>query len=248
MGFARRLPKVRGSFRFNGTLEKESYLKVQFHSGSKMNRVIRSISIAFLVIMLLSLIVSRVHAKTFHGQVIDADTKEPIEGAAVVAYWYKARVTTIGDENLTLKDIKETLTDKNGQWTITGPKGRIHDPFPYFSTITGIYYTKEPQFIIFKPGYCSWPKGFSIEACKGKMKSKGPGQIMEGKILELPKLADRQDRLKVCPNTISSSSDDPREEIKIQKKQLDFLRLINEERRNLGLSEYKLYQRLRNEK
>jgi len=213
-----------------------------------MSRIARAGLISVLILAMLLWITSCGSAMTFHGQVIDADTKEPIEGAVVVVYWYQARMTAIGEENLTLKDIKESLTDKNGQWTITGPKGRMHDLFPYFSTITGIHYTKEPEFIIFKPGYCSWPKGFSIEVCKGKMKSEGPGEIMEGKILELPKLKNKEDRLTVLPSTLSSSSDDPQEEIRIQKKQLEFLRLINEERRNLGLSEYKLFERLRDEK
>jgi hypothetical protein len=181
--------------------------------------------------------------------VIDADTKEPVEGAVVVAYWYSERPSILG-EDPRLKDVKEALTDKDGNWSIVGYKGKESPPtyFPIFIVAT-FRYTKEPQFIIFKPGYCSWPDGYSIEACKGRINFKGPGEIMEGKILELPKLTDRKDRLRACcPNTISSSSDDPQKEKKIQKKQLEFLRLINEERKNLGLEEFKIYEELKNEK
>ena len=35
--------------------------------------------------------------KTFHGQVIDAETKMPIEGAAVVIHWVEARGTVAGE-------------------------------------------------------------------------------------------------------------------------------------------------------
>jgi hypothetical protein len=213
-----------------------------------MSRVSRTGLISILIVTWLFVVTTCVSAKTFHGQVIDADTKEPIEGAVVVAYWYKARTTLLGEEDVTLKDVKETLTDKNGQWAVTGPKGREHDLFPYFSTITGIYYTQPPLFIVFKPGYCSWPERFSIDACKSKIKPEGSGRIRDGKTIELPKLTNRGDRLRNCPETVSSSSDDPREYKKIQKKQLEFLRLINEERRNLGLSEYKMYKELKNEK
>jgi len=214
-----------------------------------MNNVLRSISIWFFVIMLLSFMISCAHAKTFRGKVIDADTKEPIEGAVVVAYWYKARTTPLGEESMTLKGVKETLTDKNGQWTITGPKGRMHDLFPYFSTITGIYYTQEPSFIIFKPGYCSWPQGFYIDACRDKIKPGGNGKIIEGETIELSKLTKREDRLRALSvGPIFANTNDPGKERQFLKKQIEFLRLIDEERKTLGLSEYGYYEELKYEK
>lgn len=89
---------------------------------------------------------------TFRGNVIDYDTKEPIEGAVVVAEWQESRDTIAGGSSR-YKDVKETLTDKNGEWVIVGPKGRRYDPVPFWSFITGIHYTMHPGFIIFKPGY-----------------------------------------------------------------------------------------------
>jgi hypothetical protein len=214
-----------------------------------MSRVSGTGLISILIVTWLFVITTCVSAKTFHGRVIDADTKEPIEGAVVVAYWYKARTTLLGEEDVTLKDVKEALTDKNGQWAVTGPKGREHDVFPYFSTITGIYYTQPPLFIVFKPGYCSWPEGFSIDACKSKIKPEGSGRVTEGKTIELPKLTNREDRLKAQRiSEIYPSSDDPKVIRKYLKKQLELLRLLDEERRNLGLSEYKIYEELKNEK
>jgi hypothetical protein len=163
--------------------------------------------------------------RTFKGKVIDFETKEPIEGVVVVAIWYEARATVAGSDTR-LKDVKEALTDKSGEWSIVGPEGRRYDPLPGLSFLTGIYFTKEPELIIFKPGYCSWPKGFSINACKG-MKSSGMGEIMEGKTVELPKLTKTEDRIMAKPAPEGEKED--------WKKQKQLIKLINEERRNLGL-------------
>jgi len=57
------------------------------------------------------------------GKVVDADTREPIEGAVVVAVWHEA-TATISGESTRLKDVKEILTDKNGEWTMEGPTGK----------------------------------------------------------------------------------------------------------------------------
>ncbi len=171
--------------------------------------------------------------KTFHGRVVDAETKEPIVGAVVVAYWYEARATISG-ESTRYKDVKEILTDKNGEWSITGPKGSRGSNFmAYLTFFTGAHYTREPSFIIFKPGYCSYPNGVSIESCKG-MKFSGDGEIMEGKALELPKLLknmNKVDRLRVIPGPVAGEGS--------LEKQREFIRLLNEESRNLGIPEYK---------
>jgi hypothetical protein len=125
---------------------------------------------------------------TFKGRVIDAETKEPIEGAVVVARWNKEKGMFI--ETVTkLKDVKETLTDKNGEWTIKGPEGHEsgHPLYVIVSHIPFVYYTLKPSFIIFKPGYCSYPGGFGIAACRG-LKPGGKGPIIEGTTIELPRL------------------------------------------------------------
>ena len=194
------------------------------------------------------LMASCAHAKTFKGRVIDADTKEPIEGAVVVAYWYKAR-DTIAGESTTLKDVKECLTDKNGEWSITGPKGRADELIPGFSFFTGIHYTREPLFIVFKPGYCSWPEGFNIDSCRDRINITGDKEkrIGEGGTLELPKLTKREDRLRASRISPLQPSNETRIR-EFLKKQMEFLRLINEEKRYLGLDEYKIYKELRNEK
>jgi hypothetical protein len=114
---------------------------------------------AFLILVVLKTPAS---AATFKGKVIDADTKQPIESAVVVASWLEERATPTGSISR-LHDVKETLTDPNGEWVIEGPKGREGDDVTaFFTLITGTYYARPPEFVIFKPGYCSWPGGFGI--------------------------------------------------------------------------------------
>ena len=167
--------------------------------------------------------------RTFHGQVIDAETRKPIEGAAVVIHWVEARGTVAG-ESTRFKDVKEILTDKEGKWAITGPEGSEgNDLIAYLTFFTGIHYTRKPDFIIFKPGYCSYPGGLSIEACKG-IKFSGSGETMAGKIIELPRLELREDRIKTMAHgpIVAEGA---------LEKQKEFVRLINEERKSLGLQE-----------
>ena len=167
--------------------------------------------------------------KTFHGQVIDAETKKPIEGAAVVVHWVEARGTVAG-ESTRFKDVKEVLTDKDGKWSITGPEGSEgSDLIAYLTFFTGIHYTRKPDFIIFKPGYCSYPGGLSIEVCKG-IKFGGTVETGAGKIIELPKIESREDRLKAMAHgpIVAEGA---------LQKQKGFVRLINEERKSLGLGE-----------
>ena len=112
-------------------------------------------------------------AATFRGKIIDADTKQPIEGAVVVATWSE-ETTTIGATHTRLKDVKEVLTNKNGEWEIHGPRGKdsefMENIMAFLGVFTGIYYTRPPEIIYFKPGYCSYPSGYGIPGCKNKIK------------------------------------------------------------------------------
>jgi hypothetical protein len=193
----------------------------------------------FILFVLLILVDKPLYGDTFKGRVIDADTKEPIEGAVVVATWHKARATPHG-ETSRLKDVKEALTDKNGEWVIEGPKGRWSGNITaIFTFLTGTYYTRPPEFIIFKPGYC--PYGSLVDVCMRKeIKPMGHDKIAEGVTVELPRLTSGEDRVRVIPHPIDFNGN-PRE---LYKKQREFIRLINEERRNLGLREFPIPKEL----
>ena len=192
-----------------------------------MRKSLTHILIIFVTVICFFSINPIAHAKTFSGRVIDADTQEPIEGAVVVVYWHEARRTSIGDLSTRLKDVKETLTDKNGEWSVAGSAGGENTISSYLSLITGMYYTREPEFIIFKPGYCCWPEGFAIDACSEKLNPEGNGKIREGNIIELLKLRREKDRVRNIPGIAGGEN--------ALEKQKEFIRLINEESRNLGL-------------
>jgi hypothetical protein len=195
-------------------------------------------SLFTLFIALTTLVISACGA-TFHGRIIDADTREPIEGAAVVASWSEERATIAGPTGR-LKDVKETLTDKNGEWVIKGPKGRIGgDTLAMFTFFTGMYYTEPPLFIVFKPGYCSHPNGFSIESCKGKIKPENRDKLANGETVELPRLENREDRRR-------NSSISLPDTMKMKKKLINLIRLLDEEEAYLypGFQGKSLYKEL----
>jgi hypothetical protein len=188
----------------------------------------------FIILMIYATTTAR--GATFKGKVIDADTKQPIEGAVVVTSWIEERMTVTGGGQRT-KDVKETLTDKDGKWEIRGPRG--DGITKWFALIPGVYYTHSPEFIVFKPGYCSYPKGFGIASCKGKIKTYNNGTSENiGEIVELPKLIDREDRKRSLPDPIH-----PDAEKNFYSAQRAFIGLINEESRNLGLGEYDTLRR-----
>ena len=56
-------------------------------------------------------------AGPWRGKVIDAETKEPIEGAVVLAVWHRNYRTPAGD-NAYFYEAKEVLTNKEGRFEI----------------------------------------------------------------------------------------------------------------------------------
>jgi hypothetical protein len=180
-----------------------------------------------IIIMAVVIISTSGCAHTYRGRVIDAETKEPIEGAAVVVYWNKEKGVFI-DTVQKLKKVKETLTDKNGEWTIKGPKGHDYDEISpllvIVSHIPFVYYTIRPEFIVFKPGYCSVPKPASLlDKCKG-MKFIGGDDYGYGATIELPRLTEKEDRKRARPGKVGHEN-------KWFQKQKEFIKLIEQEKR-----------------
>ncbi len=198
----------------------------------------------FMVVLLFLSLGENAWGATFKGKVIDADTKQPIESAVVVASWSEERATPTGPTTR-LKDVKETLTDKNGMWLIEGPKGgEVGDIKAIFSFLTGTYFTNPPEFIVFKPGYCSWPAGFGIDACKEKIRPGGSDKVAKGENVELPRLTIREDRLRaqrIWPSQLGGDKESA-------KKVIRLLRLLNEEARALGIPEDPWLKEIENEK
>jgi hypothetical protein len=153
----------------------------------------------------------------YRGQVVDAETKAPLVGAVVVVRWLRDRVYPVHmvAENYA---VRETVTDVEGRFVLDAKD--VEEGAPRR--------TRRPGFLIFLPGYGSYPKqhvsptGFT-------------GWIFErpGTIVELPRLADREDRRKhlwsLGPH---SYSDKPFRDLP------ELMRRINVERIAIGLEPY----------
>jgi len=181
----------------------------------------------FLFVSLICLLLSTTTGCYAHGpwrgKVIDAETKQPIEGAAVVAVWEKNLRGPAGMDTRFL-DARETLTDKEGKFEI--PSFRALDIF-FVREITG------PKFTIFKPGYGSYPS----YVANAKDFKTSYETIFEAKedIIELPVFRTKEDRLKAV-NEAVPFSDVPRYKVK------KLMTLINSEMVYLGLPPYKEHE------
>ena len=76
----------------------------------------------------------------YHGKVIDAKTLKPIEGAVVLGVWSKG-YHGAGGVAYEYYDARETVTDKNGEFTIKGMGPRA------------VTHLKKMNIVIFKAGY-----------------------------------------------------------------------------------------------
>ena len=82
------------------------------------------------------------HERSFKGKVIDTETKEPIEGAVIVAQYY-IRVLGPTHSHSTLTDVQEGLTANNGEFFVPSLTRLIHP----------LSVGDKTFFMIWKPGY-----------------------------------------------------------------------------------------------
>lgn len=173
------------------------------------------------------------HKPEFRGKVIDAETKGPIEGAVVVVIYKKhSLISGPGGGYTSVVEVKETLTDKNGEFYFP----------PYTTTIQPNSIEDDAELIIYKPGYGSYP-GLQIsppipsnpETFFASEFGK-PGTVrIDNKtftyftgIVELPKTMTKEERLRAKDAADISGAE-------ISEKELPLLyKLIGEERKALG--------------
>jgi len=82
------------------------------------------------------------HKSEFTGKVVDIETNEPIEGAAVVAI-YRVHSLAVADSVDYSIGAQESLTDKNGEFRIPS----------YTTMIQPLSWSIPTEIIFFKPGY-----------------------------------------------------------------------------------------------
>jgi hypothetical protein len=106
-------------------------------------------SLRFVLLVFVLMITSGCsHYSGISGKIVDNATGKPIEGALVVAQWTKKH--GFGLTNHTLNKITETLTDKEGAFTLSGN----YDPF-----------VEPPEMIIYKEGYIPWRNDSIFPSC-----------------------------------------------------------------------------------
>ena len=165
------------------------------------------------------------------GKVIDAQTEEPIEGAAVHIRFHTS-TPDVGGGHSTYAGSVECLTNKNGEFNLSH---RVNT-FKFFS-LWGNY----AGLAVVKPGYGTFPghKGASITPDSGVCGIKtGSKSII--RIIRLPKLKTDKERRQGYSSW--SSLHVPLEDQKISRY------LENQERIHLGLEPYKFPKTLKNTK
>lgn len=153
----------------------------------------------------------------YRGQVVDAETKAPLVGAVVVALWWRNRIYPFHSvaEHYA---VRETVTDAEGRFFLDVKD--VEEGAPRR--------TYHPEFLIFQPGYGSFPKKHVAPTGLTVGKFEGLGTIVE-----LPRLVDREERRKHLwlfgPH---SYSDKPSRDLP------ELMRRINIERIAIGLEPY----------
>lgn len=161
---------------------------------------------------------------SYTGKVVDAETNQPIEEVAVLGVWYLQRFGGAGGPLAKFFDAKETVTDKNGEFTVPGVIGFHWWPF------TKMY---RPRFIIYKPGYDSYPPYDLMRPGITGMEQQG---FLEhkGNIVKLPRVKNKQERMKALVS-VSICGDVPDNICIPRKKASKTISIIEAEAKELGL-------------
>jgi hypothetical protein len=163
----------------------------------------------------------------FLGRVINLETREPITGAVVAVYYTKR---PLFDSNGPAEIIytTEVMTDRRGQFVIE-PFRQVIGPF----AITDI-----AEFIIYKPGYASYPEMFTLRinpeiffstdkvGVKGVLRQDDKAVPFTYGVLELQALKTSRKRIHAIPVLPDGIGENDFPELK---------RLIAQERLHLGL-------------
>jgi len=176
------------------------------------------------------------HKPAFAGKVIDAETKEPIEGAVAVVAYHKAAMGLGAGQISSIINVRETLTNSDGLFQIPS----------YTTLIFPFTWQTDATFIIYKRGYGAFPgqqkyppplslsdneiyfsEGIGAEREFEAFTSAWKREIVKVKlgIVELPKLMTKEERIKAKPAPIGDDSD--------WEKQKNLINAIREEWRYL---------------
>jgi hypothetical protein len=156
----------------------------------------------------------------YRGTVVDAETKAPLEGAAVVVLWHKKPMITMDGPKYLHKAV-EVLTDAKGQFSVDASPGIDWNPFTYV--------VQEPQLTIFKPGYGPFPRA---RVSPKSIREIEEALLSQGAVVELSRLKTTEElRRFTGPGDILLGIDR-------YERIPNLMRLINTQRKRLGLRPY----------
>ena len=154
-------------------------------SNDTLNRlIVRGMTLLLLVTVIAGC------AGPWKGKIIDVDTKEPLEGAVVLAVWERVYRTPAGP-NSYFYEAKETVTNKAGEFEI--PSYTPINLLPLISFMRG------PAFTIFKPGYGSLNGLWLGDYFTGEKRNeqafefRGHKYRLAANIVELPRLRTQEE-------------------------------------------------------
>jgi len=146
----------------------------------------------------------------YRGRVIDADTKSPIAGAVVAAYWVRERIYPLRSSRERYA-VREVTTNDVGQFVLdasdiegNAPKRILHPEFRIFVPGYGAFpeFSRSPRGFI---GGIFWGQGATVELNRPdardirlrSMRSVDPYNWSEQPFLELPHLVEAFNRERV---------------------------------------------------
>ncbi len=153
------------------------------------------------------------HYGPYMGKVVDKESGEPLEGAAVLAVYYTKFHFIAGPVHKYL-DAQETLTDKNGEFEIPSLTSFTFRPLHLFDSC--------PSFTIFKPGYGCFPRHEGTTSTGINEQWFRSNEYVTVKLPGFKTLEERKDNLPSSPTSVPND------------KMKQFLYLRDLERINLG--------------
>jgi hypothetical protein len=129
-------------------------------------------------------------AGPWRAQVVSADTKQPLEGVIVLAWWTR-HVRSFGGPSEEYRDSQEVLTDKDGRFTIESR---------WFFSLNPLVFFRGPFIAMFNPGYgrYEWPgfQGSEMWSKEKRAALRTEAQLLQldGIVLEMPTLTTSGER------------------------------------------------------
>lgn len=182
-----------------------------------------------IIVMLLTVAYGCSHYSrgSWMGKVIDAETKQPIEGAAVLAAW-KEDYSVPPDGGTALVDVVETQTDSEGNFKIPAksyvairPEGKVYGPlFRIFKPSYKFFKYGETGFVVDSEEWHVYPDDW-----KGRFEKPDA-------VVELLRLKKPEERVKNLPDSSPFGVNTDQNKIKY------YIHLLNTENIELGFKPY----------